>query len=307
MVLCWVVTVNVWAAPRPQGTTTCSGTSCNYVDVPLGVEPKQSATLVTPEKTAKNATSTALNEPSPPQPSPTKPKTHRRPLSAEKRISTVAIANGILTNLPVYYQGVDRTHFEASESVVFVPKSANPKIEGLTSGDVLHAVIEQSLKASPSVPTPLRALITSGKFKGGYLVGEATLERELKRILLTFTKLRTQARVVYTVQATGLSPSGQVGLEGEYHTETGKFFIAELAAATAAGIADSTISRQQTPFGGYVQEPSLSNSAKQGAVTALSRTADRIAEKVRSAPEWTEVPGYQEIQIIIQDEPTERG
>jgi hypothetical protein len=171
---------------------------------------------------------------------------------------------------------------------------------------MIHAVVDQEIKASPSVPTPVRAMAISSRYKGSYFLGEATLDKELKRVLFHFSKLRIpESDQVYGLSATGLSTRGSVGLEGEYHSQAGKFFIGELASATAAGLLDTTISRQQTSFGGYVQEPTLSNSAKGGAVTALSRTADRMAEGFRQAPEFTEIAGYQEIQIIIQDDPTE--
>jgi hypothetical protein len=151
-------------------------------------------------------------------------------------------------------------------------------------------------------------MAVGGPFKGGLFLGEATLDRELKRILFNFTKLRLKDQdAVYTLKAAGLSPRGSIGLEGEYVSQTGKFFIAELASAAAAGFVDSTVNRNQTTFGTYVQEPSLANSGKTAAVTALSKTTDRMAEAARSAPEYTKVPGYQEIQIIIQDDPVESG
>jgi hypothetical protein len=149
--------------------------------------------------------------------------------------------------------------------------------------------------------------VPRGPLKGAIFVGEATLDRELKRVLLGFSKIRTASGSVYSLQAQALSTSGQVGLVGEHHSETGMFFLAEMASATAAGIADSTINRTQTAFGTFVQEPSLSTSAKQGAATALARTSDRLAEKVRSVPESTTTNPFQEIRSLIQDAPKEVG
>ena len=212
------------------------------------------------------------------------------------------------SNLPGYYAGVDRSAVEASEKVVFVPKSHDPTLKGLKSGDVVWAVVEQEITASPEVPTPIRAIAMSGPFKGAYFVGEATLDRELKRVLLSFSKLRLKNNdSVYAVKAAGLSPRGSIGLEGEYVSQTGKFFVAELASAAAAGFVDSTINRGQTALGSYVQEPSLMNAGKTAAVSALSKTTDRMANAVRQAPEFTHLQGYHEIQIMIQDSPVEFG
>lgn len=209
------------------------------------------------------------------------------------------------SNLPSYYAGLDRSEMHSSDKVVFVPSNTGVKLSGVKSGDIFSAVIEQEIKASPNVPTPLVARVTSGSLQGGIFVGEATLDKDLKRVLISFSKVRTERGQSYSVKAQGLSVRGSVGLEGEYSSNSGKFFLAELGSATAAGIVDSTINRQQTVNGGYVQEPSLSNSAKTGAVSALSRTADRMAESARQAPEYTFVEGYQKIQVIVQDDPTE--
>jgi hypothetical protein len=176
---------------------------------------------------------------------------------------------------------------------------------GVKTGDVFSALIEQEIKASPSVTTPIRAVITEGRLKGYLFIGEAILDKELKRVLLSFGKLRTRANEIYEVKASGLSTKGSIGLEGDYHQDTGKFFVAELAAATAAAMADSTINRSQNAFGNFVEEPGLGTAGKKGITAALSKTADRFADQVRTAPEYTEVSGFQNIQIIVQDEPRE--
>ena len=208
-------------------------------------------------------------------------------------------------NLPAYYNGIDRSNMKASDKVVYVPANSQIHLSTVRPGDMFKAVIDQEIKASPSVPTPIRAMVTSENLKGAYFVGEATLDRELKRVLLQFGRIRLDSGAAYSVKAAGLSPRGSIGLEGEYHTQAGLFFVGELASATAAGLLDSTINRNQTTFGTYVQEPSLANTAKTGGVTALSKSADRMAEGYRQAPEYTDVTGYQQIQIIIQDDPIE--
>jgi hypothetical protein len=207
--------------------------------------------------------------------------------------------------LPAFYKNIDRSEFKASDKVVYVPQNSVVKLSSVKAGDLFYAVIDQRIKASPGVPTPLRAMVTSGALKGGFFLGEGTLDLELKRILFSFTRVRSREGKTYGVKAAGLSPEGSVGLEGEYHSQAGTFFLAELASAATAGFLDSTISRNQTAAGGYVQEPSLSNSAKTGAVTALSKSAERMADRAKQAPEYTVAEGYQAIQIIVQEDPTE--
>ncbi len=173
-------------------------------------------------------------------------------------------------------------------------------------GDILEASLEQSVKASSTVPTRVRARITRGRFKGAFVLGMATFDRELKRILFAFERLRLPANdATYALKATGLAPSGQVGLEGDHHTQEGPYFAGEIVAAAAAGFADATTQRTQTALGTYQTEPTLANAGKQGAVQALSKTAERFAERSRTAPEYTEIEAGREIQIIVEQSPTE--
>lgn len=303
-----------WAEPLKKGRVLCEGENCREVNVPTGsmLGAAWDAARDLKERISKRVEGTESANPKPVAEKSTKvgavkKRTHKHEHIHLMQASSVAeIAPS--GNLPTYYAEVDRSGIEASEKVVFVPKSHDPKLKGLKSGDVVWAVVEQEITASPEMPTPVRAIATGGPFKGSFFVGEATLERELKRVCFNFNKIRLRSSdSAYVVKAAGLSPRGSVCLEGEYVSQTGKFFIAELASAAAAGFVDSTINRTQSALGTYVQEPSLTNSGKNAAVQALSKTTDRMAEQVRSAPEYTHVHGYQEIQVMIQDDPVESG
>jgi hypothetical protein len=272
-----VVAPHIFAAAPGRGTPVCAGADCQFEEVPLG-------TVKTNGPPAE----------------PLEPKVRQTKAKSHGAIGTPRLKPD--TNLPPYYLTVDRRGFTASEKAVFTPESNSaPRLEGVGIGDVFRALLSQSIKASPSVPSPVRAFLLTGPLKGSMMVGLATLDQELKRVLLKFTKLRTTSGGLYSVSASGLSLNGRVGLEGDYHSETGKFFLAELASSTAAAIADSTIQRQQNQLGGWVQEPTLANHFKQGAVSALTKSTSRLADTARSAPEWTEVDGHQEIQIIVEE------
>lgn len=209
-------------------------------------------------------------------------------------------------NLPGYMSTDGRRPGSPDGFVLVAEKTSGALLPGVRAGDVLIGVLEQSVKASPSVPTPIRVRITAGKLRGAIVLGAATLDRELKRILLVFERLRIPGNeTAYALRATGLAPSGQVGLEGDHHTQERTYFAGEILAAAAAGYADATTQRTQTLTGGYQIEPSVGSAAKQGAVTALSKTADRFAERSRTAPEYTEIEAGREVQIIIQESPTE--
>jgi len=289
------------AEPPKKGRVMCEGAACLSHDVPTGSVLERSD-----DELAERAKRRIELEKKPE--AKAQIKAAKSPRKDRIRMSRSAPERPTVTNLPVYQQGIDRSEAEANERVVFVPKSGSQRLKGLASGDVVWAVVEQEIVASPGVPTPVRAMAVGGPFKGAFFLGEATLDRELKRVCMTFTKLRFKDRdAVYGVKAAALSPRGSVCLEGEYVSQTGKFFLAELASAAAVGFVDSTVNRNQTAFGTYVQEPSLANSGRTAAVTALSKTTERMAEEARTAPEYTRVKGYQEIQVMIQDDPVEAG
>jgi len=301
-----------WAEAPKKGRVLCEGATCASHDVPTGsiLERAVDGARDLADRMKWRTGIAADQLAGRPVKDPLAPKDRLRVSGSAPRRSQSLSANAqaIATNLPGYYQGIDRSEIEASEKVIYVPKSADPRLKGLRPGDVVWAVIEQEIVASPNVPTPVRALAVAGPFKGGFFFGEATLDKELKRVLFTFTKLRLKDRAsVFSVKASGLSPRGSIGLEGEYVSQTGKFFIAELASAAAAGFVDSTVNRNQTTLGTYVQEPSLANSSKTAAATALSKTTEHMAEGARNAPEYTRIYGYQEIQVIIQDDPVDSG
>ncbi|MEK6705768.1 MAG: TrbI/VirB10 family protein [Bdellovibrionota bacterium] len=209
-------------------------------------------------------------------------------------------------NLPMYLASGERRP-PSSDNIVLEPvKISGALLTGLRAGDVLTAELDQSIKASPSVPTPIRARVTAGRFQGAYVLGSATLDHELKRVLLTFERIRLSGNdKTYQLKASGLALSGQVGLEGDYHTQEGFYFVAELGAVATAGYVDATTTRTQNLLGGYQAEPSAANAAKQSAVQALSKSAERLAERARNAPEYTEIEGGRAIQIILQESPTE--
>lgn len=241
---------------------------------------------------------------------PEKPKKqslpHNRVLSSAPPQTPVR-SNEERTNLPAYLRG-DRPATTSVDQVVMNTKGRDPRSGLVRAGDMVRAVIEQEIVASPSVPTPIRAMAISGPMKGAMFLGEARLDSELKRVLIEFVRIRPRdTSGTLNVRASGLSLKGSVGLEGDYVSHAGKFFIAELGAAVAAGAVDASIQRNQNSMGNYVQEPSVANQAKTGLATALARSADRAAEAVRQAPEYTKTEGYQEIQILIKDDPTDSG
>lgn len=221
------------------------------------------------------------------------PKTHRQPPSAPARNPPAPAGN-----LPSYLRSGARL---SQESPIILP-AENPglKLAEISTGDLLIATIPEGLLAYQGSKSPVRALITKGPLKGGALTGEATLEKNSKRIVITFKNLRPpKDQDIYELQAHAVDGQGLLGVAGEYHSDESWFFAGELIAAGASGLADTQISRDQNQFGNYVPEPTMGNAAKKAGATAAARTADHFAEKIKSAPEYSTLAGPIQIRVLI--------
>ncbi|MDG0816487.1 hypothetical protein [Bdellovibrio svalbardensis] len=189
--------------------------------------------------------------------------------------------------------------YKVEDSAEITPKErVGLKFKGLRVGEVLSAEITEEVTVYPDSKTPVRATVSSGKLKGAILVGEATLEKNSKKVLINFKQIR-QNKGEDLYQLAGYSL-----IEGEYHSNEKKFFIAEFLSAAAAGIADASINRSQNVLGNYVEEPSLDTTGKKALGAALNKSAERLAEKQRSAPEFTVVGEVTGISILITDQPS---
>lgn len=207
-------------------------------------------------------------------------------------------------NLPNYY--LVRGHFSSENSPVVLPsQKQNVKSNDLLSGEVIRAEIKESLIAFNDAKAPVRAVISSGKLKGSVLIGEATLEKNSKRILIDFRKLRAiNSNQNYDVIGYALDEKGILGLEGNLISGEDKYFAAEFLSAAAAGVADASIERNQNAYGNYVEKPSTDTLAKKALVSALSTTTNHFSEKLKKAPEYSVLEGTFELQVLITEQPT---
>ena len=206
-------------------------------------------------------------------------------------------------NLPTEFQLRSFAQLTANENPIVLPTLAqkNISIPGFELGTVIQAVIRESAIAFPESKVPIRAIVASGTQRGSILLGEATLERNSKRITIEFKKLRlARGNETYELVANALDATGTLGLEGEYESNEGKLLSAELLASAVAGFSDATLERTVGPFGQPLETPSLSNASKKAASSSLTKMAERLGEKVKQAPEYSVLQGPIRIQVLIQ-------
>ena len=227
--------------------------------------------------------------------------------SVKKTESRKSVVVSEVGNLPRYFFGRDTQVARFSENPVILPSSARKaQLASLPLGSVVSAEIVDGIVAFPEAKVPIRAVVRSGPMKGTIFLGEATLERNSKRVTIEFRKLRAQSRSdVYSTLANALDFQGLLGIEGEHHSGEAKYFGAEFAAAAAAaaGFVDASVERNQNILGQVAETASVANATRKAFSNALMRTADRFAEKVRAAPEYVVVRGPIRIQILIQEQP----
>jgi len=177
-------------------------------------------------------------------------------------------------------------------------------LESLLPGEMHLARIKQSVLAFNEGKAPVAAHLTDERGRKILLIGEATLEKNSKRILVDFKTARiANSSELFDFKGVAMDADGNLGLEGNYHSGEPKFFAAELAAAAAAGFADSSVNRSTNAFRNQQEKKSLDTSGKKAIGSALARTADRFAEKVRQAPEYSVLKGPMTIKVLVVEQP----
>lgn len=217
----------------------------------------------------------------------------------KKKAQVIPLATG---NLPAFYQS--RRFSQMEESPIVLPTNRQSVLNSnLLLGEVVRAEIKESLIAFSEAKAPIRAVIQSGKLKHSILVGEATLEKNSKRILIEFRNLQTlNSNQLWSLKASALDREGILGINGNLVSGEGKYFAAEFLSSLVAGYTDATISREQNALGNYVEKPGTDTFSKKALSSALSRTTDRFAEKLKVAPEYSVLEGPFEIQVLITEQ-----
>lgn len=121
------------------------------------------------------------------QPETRETEKSQEPKAKKKKAEVIQMPQG---NLPSYYFG--RNLSQIDESPIVLPTNKQSILNGnLLLGEVVVAEIKESLIAFAEAKAPIRAVIRSRKLKDSVLIGEATLEKNSKRILISFNKLRS--------------------------------------------------------------------------------------------------------------------
>lgn len=204
------------------------------------------------------------------------------------------------SNIPSEYLAAAGRQSTSSE-LIQPPKGASELFRGLRIGDTLQLNVEHSVIAFSDEKSPVVAFTHSGSLKGFKFIGESYLEPNTKRIFINFTKL-IQGHQIFNFKGVGVSSNGQPGLTGEYHSREAEYFTGDFIASFAAGYFDGLIPRKTNAFGQLEMDNSVDSAVKKGLASGALSTADRFREKLKKVPEFSEIKGPFEIQLLVLEQ-----
>jgi hypothetical protein len=219
--------------------------------------------------------------------------------TAKKRaIKTYA---NLESNLPDYFQDEDQPENPSfTKPWRVVGTTEQTRIYGLNPGLTAMARITQDILVSPTVPQPILAEIVTGPFKGAKLLGEATIEKDLHRVLVKFHRITHDGDQI-KVAANTLDYSGKIGITGDYIAEDKALITGSFLSTFLSGFTDSSIDRHRNAAGDYVDEPTVNNQAKKGLAATLSKAADRMETRANQMPGYTTVKAPVLVQVVFEE------
>lgn len=205
------------------------------------------------------------------------------------------------SNLPDYYLDEDPPENPAfTKPWRVVGTTEQTRIYGLNTGTKAMARINQDILVSPGTPQPILADLVTGPYKGARLLGEATLERDLHRVLVKFHHISHDGDQI-KIAANTLDHGGKVGITGEYIAEDKALIAGSFLSTFLSGFTDSSVERHRDATGNYVDEPTVTNQAKKGLTATLSKAADRMESRANQMPGYTMVKGPVLVQVIFEE------
>lgn len=195
---------------------------------------------------------------------------------------------------------IRRSEITDIKSPLQIPTNSNfNKNINFITGSKFKALINADLIAYKDSKSPVDAIILDGEFKGFRLIGNATMDDQTKRVSIVFNNLRSREDVLFQTQAVVKDRDGNMGLDATHESFYWNYFVAETILNTASGFADAKTERSRNVLGQYETVPSVDTSVKQGAAAGLSKSADRIGERLRSAPEYVTAKGPFVVQVLV--------
>lgn len=216
----------------------------------------------------------------------------RPPLSA---------SSGLTSNLPAHYLVSQFSKQTDTESFTLLPTdSIKEKLKSIRPGDILRAQVEHSVIAFADEKAPVVARIMSGSLASSRLVGFSRLESNSNRVFIDFELLSPKSKTSsFSFKGTALTELGTPGFEGIYHSKEAKYFAGDFISTFMAAYFDAQVPKYMNPFGGTVEDTSMNSATKKALSQSAMSSAERFREKLKKFPEFSELKGPFEIQVLV--------
>jgi hypothetical protein len=243
-------------------------------------------------------------EPPKPQEETPKPQTSgtRPRIKAPRTEAAPVVRQG---NLPYDYNNRSVQRLAKTSVFVVSPGDIKTKLRALAMGEIIMAEIPHWIIGFPDEKAPVVAIVKDQKLKGATFLGESWLEKNSRRIFIEF-KYVTINRKTYSLRATARTALGVPGFEGVYHSNEGALFAGNFMSAFVAGYFEGQIPQTTTPYGTVIQDTTIDSAWKKGMATGAMQTADAFREKLKKVPEFSELRGPTQVEILITDEGKEK-
>lgn len=252
-------------------------------DVLMELKPKTTTQVVSeaPKKSVNSSGSTQNEE------------RNKRPKVIIKSNDT--LENG---NLPRY--SLRKRNSEEISTPLIVPKNEDfNRHKDLLLGETLRVSIPQNIVAYNNSKSPITGTVIEGTLKGASVFGEATMDMTTKRVNISITSIRPKKlQKSFSLNGSVLSEDGLLGIKGKYESHYWNYFWAEAVTNTVAGFAEAAVPAYPSVLGN-ISEHSLESSAKKGVAHGLKNTADRLGDRMNTAPEITTVTGPTIVTVTI--------
>jgi Bacterial conjugation TrbI-like protein len=201
-----------------------------------------------------------------------------------------------------------RSH--AANQVIRRGENGNDPLTRLPIGTTISARLINSIistnAASPviaEIPQEILVHDTSSIPEGAKAIGQATFDDSTRRIQIRFNTLVYPDGDSHSVQAMAMMPDGSAGLEGDYHSETGKRelgnFLGNFIAGFANGMEDRTAG---TGLGLPYEVGSLRNGVLNGASQSAQNEAKTFSDDLAKSKAYMTLSGGKSFVIYLDHE-----
>ena len=202
------------------------------------------------------------------------------------------------SNLPGYFGAMNGG--ELKSKLVLSTETKQEKLLSVRAGDTARIEISHSIIAFSDEKAPVIALVKSGPLSGAKLFGISSLEKNSKRIFIEFERVSFSGST-YEIKASAITENGTQGFVGELHSHESEYFAGDFISSFVAAYFDAQVPRTTNAFGQIQDDRSVDSAFKKSLATGAMSSAERFKEKLKKAPEFSELRGPLRATLLIYE------